>query len=382
MRKRIALLGSTGSIGKNVIDVAAAMGDEIEIVALAANRSVAALAEQIRLLRPKQAVIRDESLLEDLKQKTGAVSTELTCGDKALLELARDGATDLIFQAMSGAAGLPISLAALETGHDLALANKESLVTAGHILMPLAAKKGMQIIPVDSEHSAIMQAIGEADPTWIKRVIITASGGSLFNHDPAKLDNISVDEVLNHPTWSMGPRITVDSATLINKALEIIEAKWLFNLEPSQIEVVIHRQSIIHSIVEFADNTMIAQMSLPDMRLPIQYALTLPRRKPGRVAALDLAEVGSLTFEKPDFARFTALELGYRVMQEGGTAGAVLNAADETAVAAFLNGKISFTRIIPVVKEILDRHENTGQADIEHILAADKWARDEAEKIL
>ena len=358
------------------------MPDEIEIVALAANRSVAALAEQIRTLRPARAVIRDESLLGKLKRAAGPVPTELACGEEALLELARDTATDLVFQAMSGAAGLPLSLAAVETGHDLALANKESLVAAGHVLMPLAADKGVRIIPVDSEHSAIMQAIGEAKPSWIKRVIITASGGALFDRDPAQLDGITVDEVLAHPTWSMGRRITVDSATLLNKALEIIEAKWLFDLEPSQIEVVIHRQSIIHSIVEFVDNTMIAQMSLPDMRGPIQYALTLPRRRPGRVPATDLAAIGSLTFERADFARFPALELGYRIIKQGGTSGAVLNAADETAVAAFLDGRISFTRIIPVVREVLDRHHNNEKANIADILAADGWARDEAEKIL
>ncbi len=378
--KRIALLGSTGSIGVNVLDVTSSMRDRAEITSLAANRNADLLARQIRDVKPRRAVIRDESLLADLKSKTGAVETEIEAGESALLDLARDPEIDTVFNSISGAAGLPVSLAAIESGNTLALANKESLVMAGSILMPLARKNGVEIIPVDSEHSAIMQALGGADKRVIKRVIITASGGALFESTPSELARITVAEVLNHPTWNMGRRITVDSATLLNKALEIIEARWLFDLEPSQIEVLIHRQSIVHSIVEFADNSMIAQLGVPDMRLPIQYALTYPDRIRGNAARLELAEVASLTFEQPDSERFPALALGYRVLEAGGTSGAVLNAADETAVAVFLEGDIPFTDIIPLVEKTLNEHEPIPEPTIEQILAADRWARDEVKK--
>ncbi len=382
MCKRIALLGSTGSIGKNVIDVVAAMGDDSRLTSLAAHKDTDSLARQIRELRPDRAVIFDESLLPELKKKAGAVKTEISAGGDALESLARDTEVDMVFQAMSGAAGMPISLAAVESGHTLALANKESLVMAGHVLMPLAKEKGARIIPVDSEHSAIMQLLEGSAPSDVRRVIITASGGPFYDRAPEDLETISPDEALNHPTWKMGRRITVDSATLMNKALEIIEAKWLFDLEPSQIEVVIHRQSVVHSIVEFRDNSMYAQMSVPDMRLPIQYALTYPERMPGRIERLNLTDVASLTFEKADPARFPALKMGFRVVEEEGTSGAVLNAADETAVAAFLEGKMSFARIIPVVEQVLNKHRSIPGAGIEQILAADKWARGEVRKCL
>ena len=382
MPKRVALLGSTGSIGKNVISVISAMKKDFRITSLAAHRNIDALARQIAEIRPELAVIRDERLLPRLKEMTSAVKTDILAGEDALVEIARDPNNDLVFQAMSGAAGLPVSLAAVKAGRPLALANKESLVAAGHILIPLAVQTGSRIIPVDSEHSAIMQLLECGGRSSIKRVIITASGGALFDRKQEDLDSIRPDEALNHPTWSMGRRITIDSATLMNKALEIIEAKWLFNLDPSQIEVVIHRQSIVHSFVEFCDNSVYAQMSVPDMRLPIQYALTYPERRPGGIRPLDLAEIKSLTFEKPDFARFPSLALGFDVAREGGTCGAVLNAADEAAVEAFLDGKIPFTQIIPTVKAVLDNHENIREATIEHILAADKWARTEAEKCM
>jgi len=382
MRKRIALLGSTGSIGKNVIDVVAAMGDDFRLTSLAAHRNTDSLARQIRELRPDRAVIFDESLLPELKKKAGAVKTEISAGGDALESLARDAEVDMVFQAMSGAAGMPISLAAVESGHTLALANKESLVMAGHVLMPLAREKNARIIPVDSEHSAIMQLLEGSAPSDVRRVIITASGGPFYDRTLEDLEAISPDEALNHPTWKMGQRITVDSATLMNKALEIIEAKWLFDLAPSQIEVVIHRQSVVHSIVEFRDNSMYAQMSVPDMRLPIQHALTYPERTPGRIERLNLADVASLTFEKPDTARFPALKMGFHVVEEEGISGAVLNAADEAAVAAFLDGKMSFARIIPVVKQVLSKHRSIPKAGIEQILAADKWAREEVRKCL
>jgi 1-deoxy-D-xylulose-5-phosphate reductoisomerase len=380
--KSIALLGSTGSIGRNAIEVAGNLEGECRIDLLAASKSVDALAEQIRSVRPKVAVITDESLLGALMAKAGGTDCEILGGADALESLIRSRKFDIVFHAISGGVGLRYSVAAIEAGSALALANKESLVTAGHLLIEMAREKRVNILPVDSEHSAILQSIADNDRGAIKRVIITASGGPFYGYTREQLEKVTPAQALNHPTWKMGRKITIDSATLMNKALEIIEAKWLFGLEASQIEVLVHRQSVVHSLVEFCDNSVIAQMGVPDMRIPIQYALTYPKRRRGATAALDLSAVGTLTFEKPDVERFPALRLGFEVARRGGNAGAALNAANEVAVAAFLAGKIPFTRIASVVEEMLERARTIESPSLEQIYATDSTTRKETEQCL
>ena len=382
MVKSIALLGSTGSIGRNAIEVAGNLEGECRIDLLAASKSVDALAEQIRSVRPKVAVITDESLLGALMAKAGGTDCEILGGADALESLIRSRKFDIVFHAISGGVGLRYSVAAIEAGSALALANKESLVTAGHLLIEMAREKRVNILPVDSEHSAILQSIADNDRGAIKRVIITASGGPFYGYTREQLEKVTPAQALNHPTWKMGRKITIDSATLMNKALEIIEAKWLFGLEASQIEVLVHRQSVVHSLVEFCDNSVIAQMGVPDMRIPIQYALTYPKRRRGATAALDLSAVGTLTFEKPDVERFPALRLGFEVARRGGNAGAALNAANEVAVAAFLAGKIPFTRIASVVEEMLERARTIESPSLEQIYATDSTTRKETEQCL
>ena len=380
--KSIALLGSTGSIGRNAIEVAGNLDGECRIDLLAACKSVDALAEQIRAVRPKVAVITDESLLGALMAKAGGTDCDILGGADALEALIRSKKFDMVFHAISGGAGLRFSVAAIEAKSTLALANKESLVMGGHILIALARKKGVSILPVDSEHSAILQSIADNDRKTIRRVIITASGGPFYGFTAEQLEKVTPAQALNHPTWKMGRKITIDSATLMNKALEIIEAKWLFGLDASQIEVLVHRQSIVHSMVEFCDNSIIAQMGVPDMRIPIQYALTYPKRRRGATPVLDLAAAGTLTFEKPDMERFPALRLGFEVARKGGTAGAVLNAANEVAVAAFLEEKIPFTRIARVVEDMLSRERFIESPTLEQIYSADLSTRKDAKQCL
>ena len=380
--KSIALLGSTGSIGRNVVEVVKNLGDGFRIEALSAHKSVETLAGQIRDIRPRLAVITDESLLKPLREKAGAADCEILGGRDALESVVRSGGFDIVFHAIAGGVGLRYSMAAIEAGGTLALANKESLVMAGRLLMDAARRKGADILPVDSEHSAILQSLAGNQHSAIKRVIVTASGGPFYDCTPERLDKVTPEEALNHPTWTMGRKITIDSATLMNKALEVIEAKWLFDLDASQIEVLVHRQSVVHSMVEFCDNSVIAQMGVPDMRIPIQYALTYPERRRSVAPRLDMAAVGNLTFEEPDMERFPALRLGFEVARRGGNSGAVLNAANEVAVAAFLGGRISFAKISQIVEEVLKRHAFVEGPSLEEIYSADSSARLEAEKCL
>lgn len=380
--KSIALLGSTGSIGRNTVEVVKGLGGECRIAALAACSSVEALAAQIRDLRPRVAVITDASLLEALKAKTGATECEILGGEDALESVIRSGGFDIVFHSISGGAGLKYSVAAIEAGSALALANKESLVMAGHLLIPMARDRGVSIVPVDSEHSAILQSLAGNSRGAVRRVIITASGGPFYDCSREQLERVTPEQALNHPTWKMGRKITIDSATLMNKALEIIEAKWLFDLDASQIEVLVHRQSIVHSMVEFCDNSVIAQMGVPDMRIPIQYALTHPGRRSGATPRLDLAAARSLTFEKPDVERFPAIRLGFEAARRGGTSGAALNAANEVTAAAFLEGAIPFTRIVEIVEAVLGRHSFVEDPSIGEIYSADSSARKEATQCL
>ncbi|MBV6517768.1 MAG: 1-deoxy-D-xylulose-5-phosphate reductoisomerase [Candidatus Brocadia sp.] len=378
--KKIVVLGSTGSIGKNTLEVARNLKDKFQVVGLSSNSRWELLAEQVEEFKPRYVALYDGELAKKLQQRFQGTHPEMLAGNNCLQEMVLNCNADIVVSAVVGAVGLPAAIAAIERGKTLALANKESLVMAGHIVMSLAKKD--QILPVDSEHSAIFQSLRSGKSCEVKRVIITASGGPFCDYPADKLPDVKPAQALKHPTWQMGQKITIDSATLMNKALEIIEAKWLFGLTAEQIDVVIHPQSIIHSMVEFCDGSVIAQMGSPDMKVPIQYALTYPERSPLRVKGFDLPALGSLTFKKPDAEKFPALRLGYQAAREGGTTGATLNAANEVAVQAFLDGQIKFTEIAMYVEKVISHHHFIKNPCLEDILAADAWARQEMKKCL
>jgi 1-deoxy-D-xylulose-5-phosphate reductoisomerase len=373
--KRIAVLGSTGSIGCNTLDVVEHLGAEYRVTALSAHKQTQKLIEQIRRHRPAVVAITDESAAAVVGPAIRDLGSQVLIGPAGLVELVRRADVDIVVAAVVGAAGLPAAIAAVEAGKTLALANKESLVCAGSLLIPLARRKGVTILPVDSEHSAIFQAIHCGKPTEVRRVILTASGGPFRNSTADQIENATLADALNHPTWKMGGKITIDSATMFNKALELIEACWLFDLPPEKIEIVIHPESVVHSMVEFVDGSVIAQLSPPDMRTPIQYALTYPHRVHGNSRRLDLTRSFLLRFEPPDFERFPALRLAYEVARKGGTAGVVLNAANEAAVEAFTSGKIRFAEISRLVELTLGKHEVQGDPSLDDLLRADGWAR-------
>jgi 1-deoxy-D-xylulose-5-phosphate reductoisomerase len=380
--KRIAILGSTGSIGVSTLDVARHLPDRCRIVGLGARSDWQALKTQIEEFRPTRAALAEGAAYDQLKFAAPSPGTLLLKGSEGLVDLARADDVDVVLSAITGYAGLEPGLAALRAGKTLALANKESLVTAGPLMLQAAREGGARIIPVDSEHSAIFQAMASGRAEEVRRVIITASGGPFRTARLDEMEAATPAQALRHPTWSMGPKITIDSATMMNKALEIIEARWLFGLEPDQIEVLVHPQSIIHSLVEFRDGSVIAQMGHPDMRVPIQYALTWPERLDAPVKKFDLAEIRALTFEAPDSARFPALELGQRAVRAGGTMGAVLNAANEVAVDAFLGGRLRFTRIAAIVRETMDAHAKIETPSLDDLRTADAWARAEARRLV
>ncbi len=374
--KRVAVLGSTGSVGVSALDVAAHLGLEVGGLAARSNRKI--LGEQIARFRPARAALADPAECERLRAEMNGSRTALLTGAEGVKAVAGAAESDVVLCAISGAACLGPVLEAAEKGKTLALANKESLVMAGPLLLEAARKSGAVIVPVDSEHSAIFQALRGGARAEVKRVFLTASGGPFARTPKGEFDAITPERALRHPTWTMGGKITVDSATMFNKALEIVEAKWLFGLEPSQIEVLVHPQSIIHSMVEFVDGSVLAQLGLPDMRTPIQFALTYPDRAPGNVKRLNLAEVRTLTFEEPDLGKFPSIGLGYRAAEAGGTMGAVLNAANEVAVERFMAREIPFPRIFEVVRNVMDRHAVVARPTLEDVLQADAWARQEA----
>ena len=378
--KNIVVLGSTGSIGKNTLEVARNLKDKFRVVGLSSNSRWELLAEQVEEFKPTYVALNDSQLGEKLKRRFPDNHLKILTGNKCLEEIVLREEVDVVVSAVVGAVGLPAAIATVQQGKTLALANKEALVMAGHIVMSLAKKN--QILPVDSEHSAIFQSLQSGKRSEIKRVIITASGGPFYDYPKDKLPDVSPAQALKHPTWQMGQKITIDSATLMNKALEIIEARWLFDLKVDQIDVVIHPQSIIHSMVEFCDGSVIAQMGMPDMKVPIQYALTYPERMPLSVQPLNLSNIGSLTFKKPDMEKFPALRLGYQAAREGGTMGATLNAANEVAVQAFLDGLIKFTEITTSVEKVINNHHYIKNPCLEDVLAADAWARQEIKKCL
>ncbi len=376
--KRISLLGSTGSIGVQTLAVVEAFPERLEVVALAAGRNISKLAKQVRRFRPQRVSVADEEGAEELRNRIGGVEIEIDVGEKGLEAVATQPA-DLVVAGLVGAVGLRPTLAAIRAGRDIALANKEVMVMAGALVLREVRRAGVRLLPVDSEHSAIFQVLEGQRPEDVARLVLTASGGALRTWPAERLARATVAEALAHPNWSMGPKITIDSATLMNKVLEVIEARWLFDVAPERIEVVVHPQSIVHSLVEFVDGSVLAQLGPPDMRIPIALALTYPERLPLEGRRLDFAAVGSLDFEAPDPGRFPALELGHAALCGSEAAPAILNAVNEVTVDAFLRGIIGFTEIVSTNRVVLEAHlaEHRGEAvrDLEDVMEADAWAR-------
>jgi len=375
--KRIAILGSTGSIGCSTLEVVRHLGEPFKAVALGAHRQIDKLAEQIKWFNPAAVSLGDAALKGELESRLNGFSSppRIYTGDSGLVDVVRRDDVDIVLSAVVGAIGLPAAIAAVQAGKTLALANKESLVVAGSLLIPEARRRGVPLLPVDSEHSAIFQAMRCGRRQDVRRVILTASGGPFRTKTAEQINNATLADALNHPTWRMGNKITIDSATMFNKALELIEAVWLFDLQPKQVQIVIHPESVVHSMVEFVDGSVIAQLSPPDMKTPIQYALTYPERSEGCSRRMDWNSRFSLHFEPPDFARFPALRLAYEVAEMGGTAGAVLNAANEVAVAAFSAGKIKFGDIARIVAATINAHRLVQTPTLDDLLQADQWAR-------
>jgi 1-deoxy-D-xylulose-5-phosphate reductoisomerase len=379
--KRVAILGSTGSVGVQALDVVARFSDRFEVVGLAAGKNAARLAEQARRFRPRIVSIADEAAARELRALVPA-GTEVLTGEAGAVGIACHPDVDFVLAAISGGAGLRSTAAAVEAGKAIGLANKESLVLAGELVMSRAAAKGVAILPVDSEHSAIHQSLVGHNRAEVRRLILTASGGPLRLVPAAELASIGPERALKHPNWSMGDKITIDSATLMNKGLEVIEARWLFGVEPRRIDIVVHPESIVHSMVEYIDGSMVAQLGISDMRGPISYALGHPERLPLDLAPLDLGRLGKLTFEPPDAARFPAFTLAYRALEMGGTAPAALSGADEAAVAAFLSRRCRFTDIAEACAAALDAHTPEPLRSVEQAVAASEWGRREVERRL
>jgi 1-deoxy-D-xylulose-5-phosphate reductoisomerase len=381
--KNIAILGSTGSIGMNALDVIKDYPSRFRVVGLSACRNVSRLKEQIEQYSPKAVSVIDQDHARELERIIGpSCKTDILFGPEGYREVATLMEADMVISAMVGSAGLLPTIYAIEAGKDIALANKEVMVMAGDLVVKKAREKGVKIFPVDSEHSAIFQCLAGNRSVDVKRIILTASGGPFFNVSFEELTNVKPDQALKHPNWDMGPKITIDSASMMNKGLEVIEAKWLFSVDIDRIDVQIHPQSIIHSMVEYVDGSVIAQLGVPDMRIPIAYALSYPERLSRKEPYLDLAEVGRFDFYKPDFDKFPNLRLAYAAGKAGGTMTAVLNAANEVAVESFLKEYIRFTDMPEIIGEVLSSCEVGEASDLEDILAADRWARGKANEIV
>ncbi|MEH2072197.1 MAG: 1-deoxy-D-xylulose-5-phosphate reductoisomerase [Nostoc sp.] len=379
--KAITLVGSTGSIGTQTLDIVSQYPDRFRIVGLAAGRNVEMFAAQIRQFRPKIAAICSEEKLPALKEAIKDLDPQpiLLAGEAGVVEVARYGEAQTVVTGIVGCAGLLPTIAAIEAGKDIALANKETLIAGGPVVLPLVEKHGVKLLPADSEHSAIFQCLQGVPKKGLRRILLTASGGAFRDWDVEKLAEVTVADALKHPNWSMGRKITVDSATLMNKGLEVIEAHFLFGLDYDDIEIVIHPQSIIHSLIELQDTSVLAQLGWPDMRLPLLYALSWPDRIYTDWERLDLVKAGNLTFREPDHQKYPCMKLAYAVGKAGGSMPAVLNAANEQAVALFLSEKIRFLDIPRCIEWVCDRHQNDNRANpsLDDILAADKWARQE-----
>jgi 1-deoxy-D-xylulose-5-phosphate reductoisomerase len=381
--KNVVLLGSTGSIGTSTVKVAEDLPDQIRLIGLAAGGNAELLLDQTRRHRPAAISINDPAKAKEL-EKTLGTSCQVHCGNEGLLKLATLPAADIVLIAIVGTAGLQPALAAIRAGKDIAVASKEILVMAGEIVMNEARKFGVRVLAVDSEHSAIFQCLDGKPAGSVRKLWLTASGGPFRckkDWPGERFSEITVERALKHPSWVMGRKITIDSATLFNKGLEMIEARWLFDIEMARVGVVVHPQSIVHSMVEFVDGSLLAQLSTPDMCLPIQYALTYPARAASDRVQTNFPKIGSLTFEEPDVERFPAIELARRAGETGGTLPAVLNAANEIAVEAFVSRKITFTQITETVRRVMDTHQTVTHPKLEQILEADAWARQEATKL-
>ena len=380
--RRVAILGSTGSIGTSALDVIAALPDDVAAAALSTHTRVDELIAQVERFRPRVAAVTGAAVTDAQRARIERAGATLLTGPAALCEIARQADVDVVLLAVVGVGGIRAAVEAVERGKTLALANKETLVVAGSILMPLARARGTTILPVDSEHSAIFQCLCCGDRAELRRVILTASGGPFREASIEAMRNATVADALKHPTWTMGAKVTIDSATMFNKALEIIEAAWLFDLPAERIDVVVHPQSVVHSMVEFVDGNVIAQLSPPDMRTPIQFALTYPRRVSGPSRRYDAWPAMTLAFSPPDLNRFPSLRMGFESVRTGGTSGAVLNAANEVAVEALRAGRIRLGTIFDVVNRTIDAHRATATPTLDELFAADAWARDHASGLL
>ena len=371
MGRKIILLGSTGSIGTQTLDVVRNNAD-LEIIGLAANKNVTLIEAQIREFHPQYAAMFDLAAAQELKVKVADLPVKIFAGMEGLMELVTVPEADTVLTAVVGMIGIRPTIAAIESGKDIALANKETLVTAGHLIMPLAAAHKVKILPVDSEHSAIFQSLNGEPKRKLEKILLTASGGPFRRMSRQQLETITVKEALKHPNWSMGPKVTIDSASLVNKGLEVMEARWLFDVRLDQIQVVVQPQSIIHSMVQYCDGAVIAQLGIPDMKLPIQYALFYPDRMPMTEDRLDFWKLGSITFEKPDTETFKGLDLAYQAAGIGGSMPTVFNAANEMAVKHFLSGKIRFLEIYDMILDAMEHHQKIESPDVEQILQSEQ----------
>ena len=371
MGRKIVLLGSTGSIGTQTLDVVRNNAD-LEIIGLAANKNVTLIEAQIREFHPHYAAMFDPAAAQELKVKVADLPVKIYAGMEGLMELVTVPQADTVLTAVVGMIGIRPTIAAIESGKDIALANKETLVTAGHLIMPLAAAHKVKILPVDSEHSAIFQSLNGEPKRKLEKILLTASGGPFRGMSRQQLETITVKEALKHPNWSMGPKVTIDSASLVNKGLEVMEARWLFDVRLDQIQVVVQPQSIIHSMVQYCDGAVIAQLGIPDMKLPIQYALFYPDRMPMTEDRLDFWKLGGITFEKPDTETFKGLDLAYQAAGIGGSMPTVFNAANEMAVKHFLSGKIRFLKIYDMILDAMEHHQKIESPDVEQILQSEQ----------
>lgn len=371
--KKIAILGSTGFIGTQTLDVVREHSDELQVVALAAGSNKERLKEQIKEFHPKLVSLSDEKKAQELKEELAGEQVEVVCGMEGLIEVAGADSADVVVTAVVGMMGILPTMEAIKKGKDIALANKETLVTAGHLIIPMAKEYGVSILPVDSEHSAIFQSLQGEPKAALDKILLTASGGPFRGKSAEFLETVTLEDALNHPNWSMGPKITIDSSTMVNKGLEVMEAKWLFGVDYSQIEVVIQPQSIIHSMVQYVDGAIIAQLGTPDMRVPIEYALFYPERRSLSGDRLDFSKLSQITFEKPDYKVFRGLSLAIEAGKTGGTMPTVFNAANERAVAKFLKGEIKYTDIVRSIEKCMDAHKVSAHPDLEEILATEQW---------
>lgn len=379
--KKIAVLGSTGSIGTQTLDIVR-QNKDLEISAIAAGSNVELMEKQIREFKPRVAAVWSEKACKDLKTRVSDTDVRILSGMEGLLEIAVLEEVEVLVTAIVGMIGIKPTIAAIECGKTIALANKETLVTAGHIIMPLAERHHVSILPVDSEHSAIFQSMNGENKKRISKILLTASGGPFRGRNREELKNVQVEDALRHPNWSMGRKITIDSATMVNKGLEVMEAKWLFNVDIDRIEVVVHPQSIIHSMVEYTDGAVMAQLGMPDMKLPIAYALFYPDRRPMDGSKVDFFKLGQMTFERPDLDTFTGLKLAYDAASQGGSIPAVYNAANEKAVSLFLNRRIGFTQIPELIGASMSHHKRVELPDVEDILEAEKDTYEFIERIV